>query len=150
MDAMDDQRIGDIDEVERGQLSQEDATPAAHDHLLAPGKQQSHEDTPTRLPVMSVIILGILMFLPLLIIVFSFPGLISSGQDPLGFSFLAFLLLFSLVPCGLGITLFVRISPPSTTHGPPFSQNWSLLTNTHNLDGNIYPDNTELLCLHGI
>ena len=121
MDAMDDQRIGDIDEVERGQLSQEDATPATHDHLFAPGKQQSHENTPTPLPVISVIILSILMVLPLLITFLSFPVLISSGQDPLGFSLLAFLLFVSLVPCGLGITLFVRISPPSTTHGPPLS-----------------------------
>ncbi|KIM96548.1 hypothetical protein OIDMADRAFT_58866 [Oidiodendron maius Zn] len=107
MDAMDDQRIGDIDEGEKGQLSQEDATPAAHDHLLAPGKQQSHENTPTPLPVISVIILSILLFLPFLITILSFPVLISLGQDPLGFSFLAFLLLVSLVPCGLGISLLI-------------------------------------------
>jgi hypothetical protein len=132
---MDYRHTGDIEDIERARLAQAGVTSAANDYvppsynsttpLLStsipngggedPAQQQttsSSEEEPPFLGVWPALILFFFMMLPLFIIIGSWPALIVTGVDPLGFSFLAFLLLFSLVPSAIGILILVRVSAP--------------------------------------
>lgn len=60
-----------------------------------------------------------IMMIPFIIIPGSCVVLIVTDVDPLGFSFLAFLLLFSLVPSLLAITLLVSIPAPRLVESCP-------------------------------
>ncbi|KAH7228390.1 hypothetical protein B0J15DRAFT_506599 [Fusarium solani] len=127
---MDYQHTGDIESAETARLAQAGVTPTANDSstpllttsILTSGEVEASqplptnnkEEPPTPLPPVPATILFIVMFLPFIIILGSLPALALSKQDPLGFSFLAFLLLFSLVPCGLGIAFLMGVMDPAT------------------------------------
>lgn len=167
---MDYHHAGDIEGAETARLGQAGVTPAAYDFSapllttsIATGgegeasrllSENNNEEPPTPLPPVPATILFIVMFLPLIIILGSLSALALSKQDPLGFSFLAFLLLVSLAPCGLGIALLVRVcffSFQITLHYPfPIPKNGTVeLTDPNNPDGNNGPRNTQLFLPHG-
>ena len=134
---MDYRHTGDIDHVESARLAQAGVTPAVNGDMLTPETRQSYESStpllstltpnsndveasqpqapsssdeePPFIGIWPAVIVFVAVMLPPFIVILSFPILIGSGKDPLGFSFLAFLLLFSLVPCGLGIVFLVRV-----------------------------------------
>jgi len=127
------QRTGDIEDAETARLAWAGATPAANDpstRLLITSiptggggeggasqplsaNNNNDEEPLTPLPPVPATILFIVTFLPVCMIFGSLWVLGAfSNQDPLGFSFLALLLLFSLVPCGLGIAVLVRVCSP--------------------------------------
>ena len=128
---MDYQHTGDIEDPETARLAWAGVTPAANDpstRLLVtsiptgggeggasqPLSANNNDEEPlTPLPPVPATILFIVTFLPVFIIFGSLWALGAfSKQDPLGFSLLALLLLFSLVPCGLGIAVLVRVCSP--------------------------------------
>lgn len=81
----------------------------------------SSEEDRRPFPTWVAIILLVISQSPLVIIIGSVVALQASGMDPLGFSFLAFLLLFSLVFSAFAIVLLVRISTPHIVESyPPY------------------------------
>ncbi len=126
---MDYQHTGDIEGAETARLAWVGVTQAANDPstrllntsiptgggeggasqpLSANNNNDDDEEPLTPLPPVPATILFIVTFLPVFIIFSSLWALGAfSEQDPLGFSFLALLLLFSLVPCTLGIAVLV-------------------------------------------
>src|SRR5690348_476289 len=109
------QHTGDIEEAETARLGRAVVTPAANDSstplltaslLSTGGEREAPQLFPTNkteepslaFPPVPTIILAIVMLLPSSIILGSLVALALSKRDPLGFSFLALLLLVSLVP----------------------------------------------------
>lgn len=96
-----------------------------------PAEQQDTSSSEPQ-PIPHALAKGLFLFfismLPFIIIMASWIYLETSEIDPLGFSFLSFLLIFSLAVSGIAIALLVRIAIPYIVKFWPYS--WELkLTN---------------------